>query len=103
MDHKAFENNMIDCVNRNSKNAEEARREAYLVAKEKENRNRRSKKSDAAVQMVVWIGVYLAFVLSMVNLAYLELVPGEFPAIICAVIGLATGFKLSALWRAFCK
>lgn len=103
MDHKAFENNMIDYVNRNSKSAEEARREAYLAAKEKENRNRRNRKSDAAVQIVVWVGVYLAFLLSMVYLGLFELVPGEFLAIICAVSGVVTGFKLSALWRAFRK
>ena len=103
MDHKTFETNMIDYVNRNSKSAEEARREAYLAAQEKRNRNQRSKKSDAAVQIVVWFGVYLAFVLSMIHLAYMEIVPGEFAAIICAVVGLVAGFKLNTLWRVFRK
>lgn len=103
MDHQTFENTMIDCVNRNAKRAEEARREAYLATQEKQNRNQRSKKSDAAVQIVVWFGVYLAFVLSMIHIAYLDLVPGEFPAIICAVVGLVAGSKLNTLWRVFRK
>lgn len=103
MDHLAFENTMIACVNRNSKTAEEARREAYLAAKEKENRSRRSKKGDAAVRIIAWISVYLAVVLCMVYISWLELVPGEFPAIICSVIGLVAGIKLSAQFRAFRK
>ena len=103
MDHKTFETSMIDFVNRNSENADEARREAYLAAKEKENRNRRRKKSDAAGHIMVWISVYLGVSLCMVYLAWLELVPGWFPAIICAVTGLVSGIKLNALWRAFRK
>ena len=103
MDHKTFENTMIDYVNRNSKSAEEARREAYLAAQSKAHYNRRSKKSDAAVQIVVWFGVYLVFVLCAVYASWFKLLPGEFTAIICSVAGLVTGFKLSALWRAFRK
>lgn len=103
MDHNTFENTMIDYVNRNSQSAEAARREAYQAAKERENRSQRNKKNDAAVQIVVWFGVYLAFVLSVIYLAYQELVPGEFAAIICAVVGLVAGSKLNALWRVFRK
>ena len=103
MDHKTFETNMIDYVNRNSQSAEAARREAYQAAKERENRSQRNKKNDAAVQIVVWFGVYLAFVLCAVYVGEFKLLPGEFVALICSVAGLVAGFKLNTLWRVFRK
>lgn len=103
MDNNAYERDMIDCVNRNSKNAEQARREAYLATKEEQTHNRRCKKSDAAAQIIVWIGVFLSLVLCMFYLNWLGVVPGEFPATICAVVGLVTGARVNALARAFRK
>ena len=103
MDHKTFENTMIDYVNRNSKSAEEARRDAYLADRAKAHYKQRSKKRDAAVRMVVWIGAYLVFVLCAVYLSWFKLLPGEFVALICSIVGLVAGFKLSALWRVFRK
>lgn len=100
MDHIEFENTMIECVNRNSKNADKARKEAYLAAKE---RAKRYKESDAAVRIGAWIITYLALVLFVVLLSRLELVPGEVPVIASAVIGLVVGIKLNALWRVFRK
>ena len=102
-EHKEFESTMIACVNRNANNADETRREAYLAAREKENRNRRRKKSDAAGHIMAWISVYLAVSVCMVYLAWLELIPGGFSTIICSVTSLVVGFKLSALFRAFRK
>lgn len=100
MDHIGFENEMIDAVNRNSKNADKARREAYLAAKE---RAKRYKESDAAVRIGAWITTYLALVLCVALLSRLELVPGEIPVIASAVIGLVVGIKLNDLHRAFRK
>lgn len=103
MDHKAFEDNMIEMVNRNSESAEQARKEAYRAAQEDKTYAKYRKKSDAALQMVVWIGAFIIVALCMFWLNRLGIAPGELPEAVCAVAGLATGSRVTTLARVFRK
>jgi uncharacterized ion transporter superfamily protein YfcC len=114
MDHKVYENNMIDFVNRNCNNAEQAREEArraadkarmeaYLAEQEKRAYNQRIFKRNAAAQIIVLVTAYLSVVLGMCYLSWLSIAPAPFPVVVCAVVGFATGLRVNALARAFRK
>lgn len=121
MDHKVYENNMIDFVNRKSNNAEKARLEAYmaeeqkraaedkkkleayLAEQEKKAYTQRCIKSKAAAEIIVMVTAFLSVVLGMCYLSWLSIVNPVLPTAICAVVGLVVGLRLNALARAFRK
>lgn len=101
MDHKVYENNMIDFVNRNCENAEKTRLEAYIAEQEKQAYNQRLIKSNAAARIIVWVTAFLSVVLGLCYLSWLSIIPSVVPAATCAVVGLVTGLRVNALARAF--
>lgn len=114
MDHIGFENEMIDCVNRNCENAEQARRkafaeeekkklEAYIAEQEKRAYTQQRIKSNAAAWIIVWITVFLSAVLGLCYLSWLSIISPVVPVASCAVVGLVTGLRVNALARAFRK
>lgn len=100
MDHIGFENEMIDAVNRNSKNADKARINA-IAAEKKKAYIRRCIKSKATKEIIVWVTVYLCAVISLSFLSWLRITHPMVPTVSCAVVGLVTGFRINALIRAF--
>lgn len=103
MDHKEYENNMIDSVNRKCNNAEKARLEAYIAEQEKRAYNQRLVKSNAAALIIVWVTAFLSAALGLCYLSWLSIIPPVVPTAICAVVGLVTGLRVNALARAFRK
>lgn len=114
MNHIEYENSMIECVNRNCDNAEQARvnafaaeekrkREAYLAAEEAEKAKRICMKRHAAVKIVIWLEVFVCALLFALHLNLRGIAPAVVQAAICGVVGLVVGARVNAMARAFRK
>lgn len=107
MDHIEYENSMIEAVNRNCKDAEQARMEAYLAeaqAREEEHKAMRiCMKRKAAVTIVIWLEVFVCVLLSMLYLNLRGMATPVLQAATCGMVGLVTGLRVNALARAFRK
>ena len=114
MDHKVYENNMFDFVNRNCENAEQARinafaaeekkkLEAYLAAEEEEKAKRICMKRNALVKIFIWVEVFVCALLYMFFLNFQGIAHPVLQVVISGVVGLVTGLRINALARAFRK
>ena len=103
MDHKVYENNMIDFVNHHSKEKEQGRMAEADAAREEQGYYLHCYRVNAAIKIVVWLAAFLCAVVGMFYLNWLSIAPPELPAAICAVVGLVTGLRVNALARAFRK
>ena len=114
MDHIGFENIMIEGVNRNCENAEQARinafaaeekkkLEAYLAEQEEKAYIRQRMKSKAAAEIIVMVTAFLSVVFGMCYLSWLGIVHPVLPTAICSVVGLTTGVRVNTLARVFRK
>lgn len=114
MDHIEYENSMIEGVNRNCENAEQAREEArhaadkarleaFLAAEEERNTMRICKKRKAAVTIVIWFEFFVCALLFMLYLNLRGMATPVLQAATCGVVGLVTGLRVNALARAFRK
>ena len=107
MDHKVYEDNMIEAVNRNCKDAEQARMEAYLAeaqAREQEHKAMRiCMKRIATAKIIIWFEVFVCALLSALYFNLHGLASPVLQVAICGVVGLVTGLRVNALARAFRK
>ena len=107
MDHKAFEDAMIDGVNRNAEDKENVRLEALRERQQVEAALKammhRIKKREATRQIIGTGIISLGVIAAMFYLSWAEIGPGELPEFVCAIVGLAAGARLTALARAFRK
>ena len=103
MDHKEYENEMMDAVNRHTAMAEKARQEAYIAAEEAKAALMLCQKINAGIKIVVWFAAFLCALVVMFYLNWLGIAPPELPAAISGVVGLVTGLRVNALARAFSK
>ena len=103
MDHKEYENNMIDFVNHHSKENEQRRMEEETAAREEHGYILHCYRINAVIKIVVWVASFLCAMFGMFYLNWLCIAPPELPAAICGVVGLVTGLRVNALARAFRK
>ena len=103
MDHIEYENSMIEAVNRNCKDAEQARMEAYLAAEEERNAIRICMKRHATVKIIIWFELFVCVLLSMLYLNLRGMATPVLQAATCGMVGLVTGLRVNALARAFRK
>ena len=100
MDHKVYENNMIDFVNQRSKEKEQGRMAEENATREEQAYILHCYRINAAVKIVVWLAAFLCALVCMFYLNWLGIAPPELPAAICGVVGLVTGLRVNALARA---
>ena len=107
MDHIEYENSMIEAVNRNCKDAEQARMEAYLAeaqAREEEHKAMRiCMKRHATAKIIIWFELFVCALLSMLYLNLHGMATPVLQAATCGMVGLVTGLRVNALARAFRK
>ena len=103
MDHKEYENKMMELVNHHTAMAEEARMKAYAAAEEARAAVEHCQKINAGIKLGVWLAAFVCFVVVMFYINWLNIAPPELPAAICAVAGLVVGSRVNALARSFRK
>ena len=112
MNHIEYENSMIECVNRNCDNAEQARvnafaaeekrkLEAYLAAEEAEKAKRICMKRHATAKIIIWFEVFVCALLSTLYFNLHGMLHPVMQVVTCGVVGLVVGARVNALARAF--
>ncbi len=97
MDHKSFETNMIDFVNRHSKVEEEARNQRIREEQETAGHRRRCKTINAAVESLVLIAAWVCLTVVMFYAYWINFIPTEYVVVICSAFGFIVGVRINTL------
>ena len=97
MDHKNFESNMIDYVNRHSQAKEEIRNEHLREERETIGHQRRCETINAAVKSMVWIAAWICFVTVMFYAYLIEFIPAGYAVVMGSAFGFIAGARISTL------
>lgn len=107
MDHKAFENAMIEGVNRNAAGVE-----AALLAEMQERQQAEAAhnarmmriRKRAAFKEILGTGIlFLGIISAMLYLSHTGIGPGELPELVCTAAALGAGIRIGSLSRVFRK
>lgn len=97
MDNNAFENNMINAVNKNAQAASVARASQFQEDAKKWMERRRKQRLKAFIEILCWLVGFVTIVFAMGALTWLDRVPGEYAIAISAVFGFITGCRVCGL------
>lgn len=103
MDHKSFESNMIDFVNRHSQVEEDLRNESIREARENYANIKRCKRTNAAIEAIVWVASFICIVVVMSWANWISFIPAEIAIAVCSLFGLIAGMRINTLAILFRK
>lgn len=97
MDHKSFETNMIDFVNRNAQVEEDARIDYRQMVEITVAKMKRKKLIKAVIESIVWILAIPGIVMIMSFAENCGYVPAEVAIIACSLFAYIGGVRLNTL------
>ena len=96
MDHKSFETNMIDVVNRNAKSAEDSRNEKAREKQEAVDQRRAHQIARAIAEYICWVG-FLIGILTLAVTQLIAFIPASILILLCSLFVFIAGVRINTL------
>lgn len=97
MDHKSFETNMIDFVNRNAQAEEEIREEHLREEQETIAHRKRKKVTKAVIEYILWVAALIGIVYVMSFTYITSFVPVDVAVLVASLFAFVAGLRINTL------
>ena len=97
MDHKSFETNMIDFVNRNAKAEEEIRNEHLREERESIAQQKRKKVTMAVIELILWFVALFGVVTVMSIAHHINLIVSDIAVPASSLFAYIAGVRINTL------
>ena len=97
MDHKSFETNMFDFVNRNAQAEEEIREENIREERETAANKRRKKVAKAVIEYILWVVALIGIVYLMSFACHINFIPTDIAVPAASLFTFVAGLRINVL------